>query len=133
MSVNRQQLEAMQKAGEALDPKSVESCRAFGDAVRKVESAIIHTYQLVASIAVKESDPGRAADAWRCMNEFCDEALAKLRDRKGAHPSCGTPELYDLTLDYKLAAQKRFMENIQDAEWLKKNPNPPNGLFQPTN
>jgi len=133
MSVNRQQLEAMQKAGETLDPKSLDSCDTFSDAVRKVESAIIHTYQLIASIAVKESDPARAADDWRCMNEFCDEALDKLGEWKGVYPLCGTPELYDLTLDYKLAAQERFMENMQDGEWLKKNPNPPTGLFQPTN
>jgi len=133
LTVNRQQLEAMQKAGEKLRPEHEDSCRAFGVAVRNVQAALIHTYQLVAALAIRESDPRKAAESWRCMNEFCDQALSMLKAWKDVYPHCGTPELYDLALDYKIAAQERLTENMQDAEWLKNNPAPPNGLFQPMN
>ncbi len=56
-----------------------------------------------------------------------------LKAWKDIYPHCGTPELYDLALDYKIAAQERLTENMQDAEWLKNNPAAPNGLFQPMN
>ncbi len=45
-----------------------------------------------------------------------------------AYPQCGTPELYDLTLDYIIAAQGRRSQNMEDAECLKMPV--PNGLFQ---
>jgi hypothetical protein len=30
-------------------------------------------------------------------------------------PYCGTPELYDLALDYKITADKNYRQNLEDA------------------
>ena len=129
--VNSQQLEAMQKAGEMLNQDSEDACERFSLSVRNVQAAIIHTYQMIASLSIQENDPGKAAEWWKCMDRFCDEALSTLKAWKDVYPHCGTPALYNLALDYKLAAQERFKENKQDAEWLRNNPTPPKGLFQP--
>ena len=52
------------------------------------------------------------------MSEFCDLALNALRSLKEKFPYCGTPELYDLALDYKLVADERYQENLRDSECL---------------
>jgi len=67
---------------------------------------------------------------WKGMNELCDQALSALKHLKDVYPNCGTPELYDLTLDYKSAAYKRYTENLQDSEC--RNTPLPTGLFPKT-
>jgi hypothetical protein len=62
---------------------------------------------------------------WKTMGDFCDCALTVLRDLKVKYQSCGTSQLYDLVLDYKGQAQKRYYQNLQDSECQ---PMPP-GLF----
>jgi hypothetical protein len=50
-----------------------------------------------------------------------------LRD---IYPGCGTPELYDLALDYMREADKRYYQNLQDSECAKTQI--PKGLFPET-
>jgi hypothetical protein len=129
-AVNRCQISEMEKAARELDPGSPDSCIQFGRHVQNVQAAIIHTYQIVAYQAIRDKDPAVAAARWKAMSDFCDAALATLKDLKNAHPHCGTPELYDLALDYKSAAFDRYLANQEDSECLKANKGEiPSGLF----
>jgi hypothetical protein len=115
-SVNRCQIAEVQKAGQELDPQHFDSCNIFANQVRNLQAAIIHTYQITAAAALRESDPEPAAKLWKEMSRFCDEALNVLKVLKDTYPDCGTPQLYDLTLDYRGEAEKRYYQNLQDAE-----------------
>ena len=130
-SVNHCQISEMEKAGDTLDPNAYESCTEFSRHVRNVQAAIVHTYQMVAHKAVRESDPGKAAVLWKEMGELCDEALKQLKRLKDVYPTCGTQELYNLTLDYKNAAHRRYMDNLEDSECTTMPL--PSGLFPQMN
>jgi hypothetical protein len=129
-SVNRCQIAEMEKMGRELDPAQPDSCVQFTEKVRHVEAAIIHTWQLTAFASLRESDPATAAKLWKAMSQFCDNALAVLKAFKDTYPDCGTPQLYDLTLDYKIAADTRYYQSLEDAECAQTPP--PKGLFPPT-
>jgi len=127
-AVNRCQISEMAKAGKSLDPRRNDSCVQFTKLVRNVEAVIRHTYQLTAHAAIREADAAKAAGLWKEMEELCQGALTELKELKEVYPQCGTPELYDLTLDYMIAAQGRRSQNMEDAECLTMPV--PNGLFQ---
>jgi len=129
-AVNRCQISEMAKAGRTLDPQWHDSCVQFTKLVGNVEAVILHTYQLTAHAAIREADPAKAAVLWREMEELCRDTLKELKELKEVYPQCGTPELYNLTLDYMKAAQDRRLQNMEDAECLKMPI--PNGLFQTT-
>src|SRR6266481_2289297 len=117
--VNRFQIFELEKAAKTLDPKQQASSEAFSVHVRNVQAAVIHTYQITAFESVREADPGIAAKLWKSMMEFCESALTALGHLKDTHPSCGVPSLYDLALDYRAEAEKRYYQNLQDSECLK--------------
>lgn len=129
-SVNRCQIAEMEKMGRELDPQQPGSCDRFAERVRHVEAVIVHTWQLTAFASLRESDPAAAAKLWKAMSQLCDNALVVLKAFKDTYPLCGTPGLYNLTLDYKNAAAKRYHQNLEDAECAQTPP--PNGLFPPT-
>jgi hypothetical protein len=106
----------MEMAGKQLDPSRTESCEMFGARVRNVEAAIVHTYALIAHTAIKEASPDAAATLWKSMVEQCDQALRVLRKFKDLYPNCGTPALYNLTLDYRREAEDRYRQNSEDAQ-----------------
>src|SRR2546428_12163638 len=111
--VNQYQVAELEKAGKALDPKEEGSRDAFSVHVRNVQAAVIHTYQITAFESLRESDPKVAAQLWKSMMEFCELALNALRHLKDIYPYCGTPSLYDLALDYRSEAEKRYHQNLQ--------------------
>ena len=125
--MNRCQISEMANAGKTLDPARGDSCGQFGRHVRNVEAVIRHSYQMTAHAALREADPAKAATLWKEMEELCQEALTHLKDLKDVYSDCGTLELYDLTLDYMIAAQNRYTQNREDAECL--NVPVPRGLF----
>jgi hypothetical protein len=123
-SVNRCQIAEMEKVGERLDLNQPASCEAFATQVRNVQAAVIHTYQITAFASLREPDPAMAAALWKSVMDFCEHALRALRGLKVAYPFCGARELYDLTLDYRSEAEKRYHQNLQDSE-CQKTPPPP--------
>jgi hypothetical protein len=126
-AVNRCQIAEMEKLGQQLNPEDPASCEQFVDQVRNVQAVIIHTWQMTAFASLREPDPAAAAKLWKRMSQLCDSALTVLKQVRAKYPHCGTPELYDLTLDYKRAADKRHYENLKDAECAQTPP--PKGLF----
>jgi hypothetical protein len=123
--VNRCQVAEMEKATPATT-----TCVEFFKHVRNVQASIINTFQVVAYEAVRVADPKDAARLWKQMSTICESALRVLRKLKDAFPNCGTPELYDLTLDYKSEADKRYYQNLQDSECTRTEA--PTGLFPST-
>jgi len=126
-SVNRCQITEMERVGNKLDPQAYGSCQLFADHVRNVQAAVIHTYQIIAFASVHEPNPETAAGLWKKMSKFCEFALISLQTLKEKYPHCGTPDLYDLALDYKGESDKRYYQNLQDAECARRPP--PKGLF----
>jgi hypothetical protein len=118
-SVNRCQIEELEQKGKELDPSVYGSGDVFAHYVRNVQAAIIHTYQITAFRSLKQEDPKAAAELWKSMSDFCNSALTVLKTLKVRYPGCGTNELYDLTLDYKIEADKRFHQNLEDSECAK--------------
>ncbi|MGA2864994.1 MAG: hypothetical protein ABSF95_10975 [Verrucomicrobiota bacterium] len=106
----------MEIAGKQLDPSQIESREAFGAHVRNVQAAIIHTYALIAHASVQETSAEAAAALWKGMVELCEDALKVLWKLKSLYPNCGTPELYDLTLDYRQEAEERYHQNLEDSQ-----------------
>jgi hypothetical protein len=126
--LNRCQISDMKKVGESLDPAHPDSCGVFSQKVFNLQCALVNTYQIVAHLSLKEPDPGKAALMWKQISEVCDMALSTLKQLKDVYPHCSASDLYDLTLDFKLAADRRRRANEQDAECLKTAL--PTGLFQ---
>jgi len=120
----------MEKLGRELDPAQPGSCDKFGERVRHVEAAILHIWQLTVFASLRESKPTVAAKLWKAMSQLCDDVLAVLKAAKDTYLLCGTTECYDLTFDYKIAADKRYYQSLEDAECARTPP--PNGLFPPT-
>jgi hypothetical protein len=111
---------------EKAAPETV-SCEEFRTRVRNVQASIINGYQLVALASIQTPDPAEAASMWKEMSGLCENALRALRSLKTKFPDCGAPELYDLTLDYKAEADKRYYQNLQDSECARTPV--PEGLF----
>ena len=115
-TVNRGELQAMETAGKELDPSESKSCDVFRQHVTSVQSAIVHSYAMIAHMSIRESSPERAANLWREMMTYCEEATKVLWKLKNLYSGCGTPELYDLVLDYRRQAEERWKENLEDAQ-----------------
>jgi hypothetical protein len=126
--LNRCQISDMKKVGESLDPALPNSCEIFSEKVFNVQCAIVNTYQIVAHLSLREPDPAKAAGLWKQVGEVFDMALKTLKGLKDVYPHCSASNLYDMTLDFKLEADKRRRANEQDAECLKTPL--PIGLFQ---
>ena len=103
------------------------ACEAFAKQVRLLEGTITQNYRVAVSIAKRTADLEEVASVWKQMGDFCSQILRILSGLKVKYPYCGTPELYDLTLDYKLASDKRYRDALEEIECQKQNL--PMGLF----
>lgn len=103
------------------------ACAAFARQVNYVESFLKETYGFAMLIARKEEDLKEIASILKLLSDFCANALNILSELRTKYPYCGTPELYDLALDYKMACDQRF--NNISAELECPNQNLPTGLF----
>ena len=107
------------------------ACEAFSRQVRIVESVVIQGYGLAARFARRTEDDDGVAAIWRRMSELCGETLGELARLRDKYPCCGTPELHDRVLDYKLACDKRLNAFLEEQVCLKQLV--PEGLFPPMN
>lgn len=107
------------------------ACEAFTRRVQIAESVLIHGYGLAAKFARRTGSLSEVAAIWRGMSELCGETLGELARLRDKYPYCGTPELYDRVLDYKLACDKRLNAALEEQECLKQPI--PEGLFPPMN
>ena len=125
LEVGKPQIQAMQSIGDAYPTADAPGARvAFTRQVRIVEGTVVQTYGAAATLARKAEDLTDIAEIWSEMSLFCRSALTILSGLKHKYPDCGTNELYDMVLDYKLACDKRYkgvMEEVacQNASFPK--------------
>ena len=124
------QLIQLEAVGSALSPNDPSSCVAFSKQVRLLEGILTHSYSLAVSIVRRTEDPGEIADTWKQMESLCSNSLQTLKKWKDKYPYCGTAELFDLALDYKLACAKRYAAAMEEMECQRLDL--PKGLFPET-
>ena len=112
---SRPQIAEMQQVGNSFPDASTPGAgAACARQVGLVQGVVVHTYGVAAALAKKAEDLEEASDVWNQMSRFCHAALQILADLKNKYPQCGAPELYDLILDYKLAADKRYKNTLEE-------------------
>lgn len=115
LGVGRPQIAETQRLAEACsETESQGACAAFTRQVRLLEGVVVHTYGVAATLARRAEDLREVAEIWRRMSHFCQETLSSLGGLKDQYAACGTPELYDLVLDYKLASDKRHKGVLEE-------------------
>jgi hypothetical protein len=120
LGVGRPQLEEMQRIGDAYaSPDVPGACEAFTRQVRIVEGVLVQSYGIAAAMSSKADELSEVAEIWTAMSLFCRSALASLTNLKHKYPYCGTPALYDMVLDYKLACDKRYRGAMEELECQK--------------
>ncbi len=103
----------------------------FFNQVRSLESSVIHAYKIAVYLAKRTTDLRELCDIWKTASDICDSVLVTMKRLKDSRPESGTPPLYDLALDYKNAAFKRYQLNLESLQWEQKEP--PAELFPKTN
>ena len=115
LGVGQPQIEEMQRIGDTYaDPNVPGACEAFTRQVRIVQGIVIQTYGVAAALAKKADDVSEVAEIWSRMSFFCRAAMVSLSSLKHKYPYCGTPQLYDMVLDYKLACDKRYRGAMEE-------------------
>ena len=103
------------------------ACENFSRQVRMVESVVSGTYVLAVELTRKTESLSEIAAVWKGLEGVCNKALQAVGGLKEKYPACGTPELYDRLLDYKLACTRRHDE--ANEEILCQTMTTPKGLF----
>lgn len=125
--LSREPIEELRRRAAKLEPGDADSCRIFAKEVAKVETVLKQTYKAAALMARRTETPEQEAEVWRRMEEFAGVVIDTLKQLTEVFPHCGTPELYNLALDYRLAADKR-LANISESIQCHGLPMP-EGLF----
>lgn len=124
LAVGQPKIDELRRIGDSFASAEAPGAgEAFTRQVRIVEGVVIHTYGVAATLARKADDLREVGEVWSRMSLFCQSALHGLFSLKYKYPDCGTPALYDLVLDYKLACDKRF-KNASAELACQKNPFP---------
>ena len=97
------------------------ACEAFARQVSTLEDFLKETYGIAMIIARKEEDANEVASILRLMSDFCATAMNTLSGLKAKYPYCGTGELYDLALDYKMACDLRYNNLLAELECANQN------------
>lgn len=109
------------------DPDVPGACEALSRQVRLVESVVAGTYVIAVEATRKTESLHEIAQVWQAMGSLCDKALGVVSELKDRYPYCGTPQLHDRLLDYRLACTRRY-EQVQE-EILCLTMPIPQGLF----
>lgn len=89
---------------------------AFSKEVGSIETFTRLFYGAAMLYARKTEDPQEILALIKRVSEFCKDALQALVQLKAKYPDCGTPELYDMVLDYKMACDQRYGNLIEEIE-----------------
>ena len=122
------QLHTLANIGSELDAAEEQSCVIFSMLVEGLDETLRRTYQAAAEAARNADHLSEASTVWDKVGAFADDILTVLASLKELYPHCGTPQLYDLALDYKLASQQRSADSKEEASCLNEN-RIPAGLF----
>ena len=119
VELNVPQVEALARVAlENPDPNVGSACIAFSKQVRLVEGVVTTLYTMAAGLAKKAEGLEEALSIWQRMGSLCNLALETVKDLREQYPHCGTPELYDQLLDYKLACSDRVDHVVEELQCL---------------
>jgi hypothetical protein len=127
--LNQAPLDHMTELGAKLDVADEARRNAFCREVAAVGGVLKQTYQAAALLAKRAANCEEAGQTWKTMSEYANRVMIVLSLLKDRYPDSGTAELYDLALDYKAAAEKRYQSNLE-ATLCQKTPLP-EGLLPP--
>lgn len=115
LKVGEPQIAEMERLGrQCAGADAAEAYAAFQRQVLRVEGVVKQTYGVAATSARKADDLGEVAEIWNGMSRFCQNALQTLTALTDRYPDCVAPGLYDLVLDYKLAADQRNRNALEE-------------------
>ena len=89
-------------------PLTSEGCEQFSRQVYRVEGAIQDAYAITSSAVKRCGEDRLCIKIWQSYINLVDILLAGLNGLVSSFPDCGTPELHDLALEYRKAAQDRI-------------------------
>ena len=101
------------------NPDTDEACAAFTHQMAMLEGTLKQTFRAATLLAKKSDELKEVSEIWKRTGRFCDSVLATLSSLKGKYPHCGTPELFDLTLDYGRACEDRLRDIEEEIECQK--------------
>jgi len=127
--LNQAPLDHMTELGANLDVADEARRNAFCREVAAVGGVLKQTYQAAALLARRATNCEEAGQTWKTMSDYANHVMIVLSLLKDRYPGSGTAELYDLALDYKAAAEKRYQSNLE-ATLCQKTPLP-EGLLPP--
>ena len=129
-TIGRAPIDELRSIAADLNLADADSCTIFGRRVAAVETVLKQTYKFAALMVRCSETPEQEAEIWMVMSEFSGFVITALQQLKDTSPHCGTPELYDLALDYNLAAQKRHSLTAESLQCQTSQM--PDGLFPQT-
>jgi hypothetical protein len=110
--MTNEQLEQVKQA--ATDPSD---CTGFYYKVKSLEALVTACYMCAARLARRTSNLKDVCELWNGVSEVCDTVLGQIKALKNSRPDCGAGQLYDLVLEYKIAAMKRHKQTLEDLQW----------------
>ena len=115
IEINQPQIAEMQRVADSFASSEMPgACETFSKQVRVIEGVLTQTYGVATVIARKTADLKEVAEIWDRMGFFCNSSLHILAALRHKFPYCGTSQLYDLALDYKLACDKRYRGVLEE-------------------
>jgi hypothetical protein len=118
--VNQCRISEFEMASKEFDPNLPDSYAELNIYFLSVQAAIIHTYQLAAYSAVRQEQPMQASELWKYVCDLCKSALDVVTKLEGVCPRREVLAIYNLALSYMLESQKRYDQNLKDAEYFKE-------------
>ena len=122
--LTKEEVKSLERSAQSFRPND---CQSFYKEVRSLESSVMQSYKVAVLLAKRTTDPNELSDIWKTASDICDSVLNLMKQLKDSKPECGTSQLYDLALDYKIAAFKRYENSLEDIQW--KDQETPAGLF----
>ena len=101
------------------DDTAPDACEEFTKTVLMFESMLRHNYRDFATNARKTDTPEEEKAIWEDAIKFCDSIIGAMNSVKYKFPHCGTNELHDLALDYRIACAKRCENSLKELKCLK--------------
>jgi len=112
VTLNQGPFDEMIRTAESMDPASQNSSWRFTRCVHSCETALRQMYRASVLLAKEAENDEAEAQIWKQMVAYSDRAIQTLAKFEKIYPDCGTPELYNLALDYRNAAQERFEASL---------------------
>jgi len=115
IEINKPQVAEFGRLAALFPDASVPNASAtFSRQVRLVEGILVQTYGIAAKLTRGMENLSEVAEIWKDTALFCNHVLQTLSSLRQRFPYCGTADLYDLALDYKLACDKRHCGVLQE-------------------